>query len=163
MHIYLYIIIGASVCNEKSWGWGLSFPQVAFLNGIIPFVLVTPYMYFLKEKYYKKTSTELELGLQKNIEKIHNYQNINENNNDDNVKINLIHSELDIDNVSISKNENNFGDQNMKESNLENNDASENITINQQLTMVRTYANPFANFFFEISNFPALISLLNKK
>jgi hypothetical protein len=38
-------LFGAAVCNQKSWGWGLTFGQVAFLNGTIPFVLITPWLY----------------------------------------------------------------------------------------------------------------------
>jgi len=38
-------IIGASICNIETWGWGLSFHQVSFLVGLIPFVLVIPWLY----------------------------------------------------------------------------------------------------------------------
>jgi hypothetical protein len=107
--------------------------------GIIPFVLVTPYMYFLKEKYYKKTNTELESGLK--------YKNYNENENDFNYRNNhvkngdkilrSINSELDVDNVLKKNKENDFSickdDQNVK-INLDN--VSDNITIQQQLNMI---------------------------
>lgn len=46
-------ILGASVSNQKSWGWGLTFHQVAMINGCIPFLLVVPWLYVLKEKYHQ--------------------------------------------------------------------------------------------------------------
>jgi hypothetical protein len=47
-------MVGALVSNQKQWGWGLTFLQVAFLNGIIPLVLVTPLLWVLKERFQKK-------------------------------------------------------------------------------------------------------------
>lgn len=38
-------IMGATLCNEDSWGWGLNYFQVSFLNGIIPFLLVVPCLF----------------------------------------------------------------------------------------------------------------------
>jgi hypothetical protein len=38
-------VLGATLCNRKQWGWGLTFNQVAMLNGLIPFVLVTPFLF----------------------------------------------------------------------------------------------------------------------
>ena len=38
-------IVGASICNVDTWGWGLSFHQVSFLVGLVPFVLVMPWLY----------------------------------------------------------------------------------------------------------------------
>lgn len=37
-------LAGALVSNRDSWGWGLTFPQVALINGCIPFLLVTPWL-----------------------------------------------------------------------------------------------------------------------
>ena len=37
-------LLGAAVCNQSTWGWGLSFHQIAFLNGILPLLLVVPYI-----------------------------------------------------------------------------------------------------------------------
>eukprot|EP01039_Chlorochromonas_danica_P009548 gene9548-10553_t len=45
-------ICGATLCNRKSWGWGLDFMQLAFLNGLIPFILVTPSLFTLREKFH---------------------------------------------------------------------------------------------------------------
>jgi len=44
-------LLGTAVCNQESWGWGLTFMQVSFLNGAIPFLLVTPFLFSLREKY----------------------------------------------------------------------------------------------------------------
>jgi len=44
-------IAGASVCNKDTWGWGLTFNQVALVNGLIPFILVVPWLFPLREKY----------------------------------------------------------------------------------------------------------------
>lgn len=38
-------LLGAGVSNQKVWGWGLSYHQVSFVNGCIPFLLVTPWLY----------------------------------------------------------------------------------------------------------------------
>jgi hypothetical protein len=46
-------VLGASVSNQKVWGWGLTFHQVAMINGCIPFLLVVPWLYVLKEKYHQ--------------------------------------------------------------------------------------------------------------
>lgn len=37
-------VLGATLCNRHAWGWGLSFHQVALLMGMIPFVLVVPWL-----------------------------------------------------------------------------------------------------------------------
>jgi hypothetical protein len=37
-------IIGASVNNKDSWGFGLSFHQVSFCMGLLPFILVVPWL-----------------------------------------------------------------------------------------------------------------------
>jgi dipeptide/tripeptide permease len=39
-------VLGALVCNEKDWGWGLSFYQVAMVNGLVPFLCVTPWLFW---------------------------------------------------------------------------------------------------------------------
>jgi len=44
-------ICGASVCNKDTWGVGLTFQQVACLIGIVPFVLIVPWLYSLKERF----------------------------------------------------------------------------------------------------------------
>lgn len=38
-------LAGATISNQKSWGWGLTFPQVSFWGGLIPFLLVAPWLY----------------------------------------------------------------------------------------------------------------------
>ena len=38
-------ICGASVCNKDTWGVGLTFQQVACIIGIVPFVLIVPWLY----------------------------------------------------------------------------------------------------------------------
>jgi hypothetical protein len=38
-------LVGASVCNKAQWGWGLSFFQIAFIHGLLPLVLVSPWLY----------------------------------------------------------------------------------------------------------------------
>jgi hypothetical protein len=38
-------ILGATLCNKSDWGWGLNFFQIAFLNGLIPFICVSPWIY----------------------------------------------------------------------------------------------------------------------
>jgi dipeptide/tripeptide permease len=38
-------LAGALVSNKATWGWGLTFSQVALINGAIPFVLVTPWLF----------------------------------------------------------------------------------------------------------------------
>ena len=42
-------LAGALVSNKDTWGWGLSFSQVALLNGCIPFLLVTPWLFRWEE------------------------------------------------------------------------------------------------------------------
>lgn len=42
---------GAMVYNTATWGWGLTFHQICFINGVIPFLLVTPWLCCLVEKY----------------------------------------------------------------------------------------------------------------
>lgn len=38
-------ILGATLCNKATWGWGLDFMQMAFINGLIPFVFVAPALF----------------------------------------------------------------------------------------------------------------------
>jgi MFS family permease len=38
-------IMGATLCNKKSWGWGLDYFEVSVLTGLIPFILVTPFLF----------------------------------------------------------------------------------------------------------------------
>lgn len=38
-------IMGATLCNKDSWGWGLTYFEVSFLNGVIPFLLVIPCLF----------------------------------------------------------------------------------------------------------------------
>ncbi len=38
-------VMGATLCNKKSWGWGLSYFEVCALTGSIPFLLVTPFLF----------------------------------------------------------------------------------------------------------------------
>eukprot|EP01035_Chromulina_nebulosa_P019522 gene19522-25419_t len=57
-------VFGTAVSNKNSWGWGLTFSQVAFINGLIPFVLVTPWLFVLREKYHKTIHQ---------VDKNHNY------------------------------------------------------------------------------------------
>lgn len=45
--------MGATLCNRDSWGWGLSYFQVSFINGVIPFLLVTPWLWTLRERFRK--------------------------------------------------------------------------------------------------------------
>lgn len=56
-------ILGTTVSNQAEWGWGLSFMQVCFINGIIPFILVTPWLFSLQEKYYKKSEDQNSIEL----------------------------------------------------------------------------------------------------
>jgi MFS family permease len=37
-------LLGTGVSNQAEWGWGLSFRQVAFINGMLPFLLVVPWL-----------------------------------------------------------------------------------------------------------------------
>jgi hypothetical protein len=46
-------VLGAVLSNKKTWGWGLSFMQIAFLNGLVPLMMVTPFLLPLKERYTK--------------------------------------------------------------------------------------------------------------
>ena len=46
--------LGAILTNESSWGWGMSFQQIIFLNGILPVLLMTPWLFCLREKYHKQ-------------------------------------------------------------------------------------------------------------
>ena len=39
-------IMGAVLCNKDTWGWGLNYFQVSMINGFIPFLLVTPWLYW---------------------------------------------------------------------------------------------------------------------
>lgn len=43
---------GAALVNKAAWGWGLDFHQIAFCNGFIPFILIAPCLYSLREKYF---------------------------------------------------------------------------------------------------------------
>lgn len=38
-------ICGAAVCNKEMWGVGLTFQQVACVIGMVPFVLIVPWLY----------------------------------------------------------------------------------------------------------------------
>lgn len=38
-------IMGAAVCNKEMWGVGLTFQQCACVIGLIPFVLIVPWLY----------------------------------------------------------------------------------------------------------------------
>lgn len=46
--------LGAIVTNGPSWGWGMNFQQIIFLNGILPILLMTPWLLCLREKYHKQ-------------------------------------------------------------------------------------------------------------
>eukprot|EP00602_Paraphysomonas_sp_CaronLab_P004945 CAMPEP_0185027976 /NCGR_PEP_ID=MMETSP1103-20130426/13370_1 /TAXON_ID=36769 /ORGANISM="Paraphysomonas bandaiensis, Strain Caron Lab Isolate" /LENGTH=448 /DNA_ID=CAMNT_0027562197 /DNA_START=477 /DNA_END=1823 /DNA_ORIENTATION=+ len=46
-------VLGALVSNKDIWGWGLTFNQVALITGCVPFVLVCPFLFSLREKYRK--------------------------------------------------------------------------------------------------------------
>jgi Na+/melibiose symporter-like transporter len=35
-------IAGACVYNQAQWGWGLTFFQISFINGLLPFVMIMP-------------------------------------------------------------------------------------------------------------------------
>ena len=50
--LVLHLLLGATVSNQNQWGWGLTFPQVALITGLVPFVLVTPWLFTLREKYH---------------------------------------------------------------------------------------------------------------
>lgn len=39
-------MVGASVCNKDTWGWGLTYHQISFLTGLLPFCLVVPWLYW---------------------------------------------------------------------------------------------------------------------
>ena len=39
-------IAGTSVCNKDSWGWGLTYKQSSLLNGLIPFLIVIPWLFW---------------------------------------------------------------------------------------------------------------------
>lgn len=59
-------IMGATLCNKDSWGWGLDYFEVSFLIGVIPFILVTPSLFNLRERFhYTKDSPSLEMGTMK--------------------------------------------------------------------------------------------------
>lgn len=38
-------LLGACVSNQKTWGWGLEYRQVAFINAMLPFFLVVPWLF----------------------------------------------------------------------------------------------------------------------
>lgn len=46
-------VFGAVVSNTKSWGWGLTFMQVSFVNGMVPIMLVAPFLWLLRERFQK--------------------------------------------------------------------------------------------------------------
>lgn len=52
-------ILGALVCNSAHWGWGLTFRQVALVNGLVPLLLVTPWLVCLREKYHRCAPDDL--------------------------------------------------------------------------------------------------------
>lgn len=39
-------VAGAVFYNKESWGWGLTFQQIAFINGMIPLCLVAPSLFW---------------------------------------------------------------------------------------------------------------------
>lgn len=55
--------MGATLCNRDSWGWGLNYFQVSFINGIIPFILVTPCLFTLRERFRKPPPEMLKHSL----------------------------------------------------------------------------------------------------
>ena len=60
-------IMGATLCNKDSWGWGLDYFEVSFLIGVIPFILVTPCLFSLRERFKSgKDVASLEMGTVKN-------------------------------------------------------------------------------------------------
>lgn len=106
-------LLGTVVCNKEQFGWSLSFKQISFLNGFIPFLLVTPWLFTLKERYKQKKPLSSSIQLQtiskeslKNDQKttpssslLVNNSNINTystdvelNNNDDDDESNGTHS-----------------------------------------------------------------------
>jgi MFS family permease len=38
-------VLGAGVCNQETWGWGLDYKQVSFVNGLVPFLIVAPFLF----------------------------------------------------------------------------------------------------------------------
>jgi len=56
-------ILGASLTNKEAWGWGLSFKQISLINGLIPFILITPFLFDLREKYFLGLKYETDLAL----------------------------------------------------------------------------------------------------
>lgn len=67
-------VLGAIVSNKESWGWGLTFKQVLMINGCVPFFLVCPFLFTLREKYrkvplslYEGASSEMELPVDERI------------------------------------------------------------------------------------------------
>jgi hypothetical protein len=55
-------ILGASLTNKETWGWGMSFKQISLLNGLIPFILITPFLFDLREKYFFGLKYESDLA-----------------------------------------------------------------------------------------------------
>lgn len=55
-------VLGTVVSNKDIWGWGLTFKQVLFINGCIPFFLICPFLFTLREKYRKVPLSLLEGG-----------------------------------------------------------------------------------------------------
>ena len=44
-------VLGATLCNRQQWGWGLTYPQVSIILGLVPFVLVVPWLPPLVERF----------------------------------------------------------------------------------------------------------------
>ncbi len=38
-------VVGGSICNSETFGWGLDFFQITFISGFIPILLVAPWMF----------------------------------------------------------------------------------------------------------------------
>lgn len=47
-------LFGCVLTNKPTWGWGLTFQQIIFVNGILPILLMTPWLVCLREKYHKQ-------------------------------------------------------------------------------------------------------------
>lgn len=52
-------VLGTAVSSRSFLGWGLSFAQVSCVNGLIPFLLVSPWLYLLRERYPRKWSPRI--------------------------------------------------------------------------------------------------------
>eukprot|EP01041_Mallomonas_annulata_P009278 gene9278-19257_t len=51
-------IAGTLLYNKVEWGWGLTFHEVSFVIGFVPFALVMPWLMQLKEQYQGVTANE---------------------------------------------------------------------------------------------------------